>query len=256
MREALCIHIGQAGVQIGNACWELLWVSPLPDADERIKDLAREASLASEVPWELRGRSNDVFDAKSGKGAHTCRAAARIRCLQQRVGARRRRFDEQGLQNADVEVLSSPLWKRWLSTLDARERGALRTWRAGALASPTRMSSQADPVCPFCGAEWASARHCWADCKQFDKMRRSEETLFGFDSGWWSRQPPCTSKSGWITFDAAQSLEGRAKTAIAANRLGIALVIELGQAAENLPGASNRKRQICDEQPSKRLKAG
>ena len=23
MREALCIHIGQAGVQIGNACWEL-----------------------------------------------------------------------------------------------------------------------------------------------------------------------------------------------------------------------------------------
>jgi hypothetical protein len=24
MREAICIHIGQAGVQIGNACWELL----------------------------------------------------------------------------------------------------------------------------------------------------------------------------------------------------------------------------------------
>ena len=23
MREALCIHLGQAGVQIGNACWEL-----------------------------------------------------------------------------------------------------------------------------------------------------------------------------------------------------------------------------------------
>eukprot|EP00930_Biecheleria_cincta_P010674 TRINITY_DN11292_c0_g3_i1.p1 TRINITY_DN11292_c0_g3~~TRINITY_DN11292_c0_g3_i1.p1 ORF type:complete len:146 (-),score=27.07 TRINITY_DN11292_c0_g3_i1:84-521(-) len=23
MREAICIHIGQAGVQIGNACWEL-----------------------------------------------------------------------------------------------------------------------------------------------------------------------------------------------------------------------------------------
>ena len=23
MREALCVHIGQAGVQIGNACWEL-----------------------------------------------------------------------------------------------------------------------------------------------------------------------------------------------------------------------------------------
>ena len=23
MREALCIHVGQAGVQIGNACWEL-----------------------------------------------------------------------------------------------------------------------------------------------------------------------------------------------------------------------------------------
>jgi hypothetical protein len=23
MREAICIHIGQGGVQIGNACWEL-----------------------------------------------------------------------------------------------------------------------------------------------------------------------------------------------------------------------------------------
>jgi tubulin alpha len=23
MREAICIHIGQAGIQIGNACWEL-----------------------------------------------------------------------------------------------------------------------------------------------------------------------------------------------------------------------------------------
>ena len=23
MREAICIHLGQAGIQIGNACWEL-----------------------------------------------------------------------------------------------------------------------------------------------------------------------------------------------------------------------------------------
>jgi len=23
MRECICIHVGQAGVQIGNACWEL-----------------------------------------------------------------------------------------------------------------------------------------------------------------------------------------------------------------------------------------
>ena len=23
MREVLCIHLGQAGVQVGNACWEL-----------------------------------------------------------------------------------------------------------------------------------------------------------------------------------------------------------------------------------------
>ena len=26
MREAICIHIGQAGVQIGNACWELFCI--------------------------------------------------------------------------------------------------------------------------------------------------------------------------------------------------------------------------------------
>ena len=23
MREVICIHIGQAGIQVGNACWEL-----------------------------------------------------------------------------------------------------------------------------------------------------------------------------------------------------------------------------------------
>ena len=25
MREVISIHIGQAGVQMGNACWELYW---------------------------------------------------------------------------------------------------------------------------------------------------------------------------------------------------------------------------------------
>jgi hypothetical protein len=25
MRECISIHIGQAGVQMGNACWELYW---------------------------------------------------------------------------------------------------------------------------------------------------------------------------------------------------------------------------------------
>ena len=28
MREAICIHIGQGGVQIGNACWELFCLEP------------------------------------------------------------------------------------------------------------------------------------------------------------------------------------------------------------------------------------
>ena len=30
MREIVSIHVGQAGVQIGNACWELFWCAPAP----------------------------------------------------------------------------------------------------------------------------------------------------------------------------------------------------------------------------------
>ena len=30
MREIVSIHVGQAGVQIGNACWELFWCARPP----------------------------------------------------------------------------------------------------------------------------------------------------------------------------------------------------------------------------------
>ena len=76
----------------------------------------------------------------------------------------------------------------------------------------------------------ASARHLWAECHKFKPKREALEAQFGMDSGWWQRQPRITSKSGWITFEAARSLHGRGKAMIAANSLGIEVVKACWQA--------------------------
>jgi hypothetical protein len=41
MREVISIHIGQAGIQVGNACWELYCLEHgiQPDGQVRLKQL-------------------------------------------------------------------------------------------------------------------------------------------------------------------------------------------------------------------------
>ena len=144
-------------------------------------------------------------------------------CLRRRMTLKPR-YDDEGLHHADVEVLAQREWKDWKGSLSPQTFGALRLWRGGAVVSPTRLVRARDPTCPFCHHEWASARHLFADCPHFEDDRKALQLKAGFDAGWWSRQPAYVLKSGWITFDAAASLGGRTKAAIAANHLGATIV--------------------------------
>jgi hypothetical protein len=222
----ICRHAALLGLDLVDVGEDgQVWVTPGADADYRLVDIAEEASLAAEVPWVHRLRGG-VFCASDGKGQHTCRLAARIACLNRRRG-KVRRNDDDGLEHADVEVLSTPTWQSWVRSLDARKRGALRIWRSGAVMSPARLQSMRKPDCPWCGATMASARHLWADCYRFQPLRDQLQADVGFDAGWWGRQPHCTAKSGWVTFDSARTLTSRAKAAVAANSLGISIISEL-----------------------------
>jgi hypothetical protein len=164
-----------------------------------------------------------MMRADSPEGQHTCRVLGRHACLQLIEPTR---YDAQGVEMVDVEALSCKEWKQWKSSLDEEDQHALRHWRAGVVASPSRQQNnpRRSTSCPFCGAEMASARHLWAECERFSPKRKQLERQFGMDSGWWQRQPKITAKSGWITFEAPRSLHGRGQAMIAANQLGIDVV--------------------------------
>lgn len=228
LRRALDKHAELLSLEVVHLTASRVWVTPRTECDDQVRELALGASHSGDVPFDLRNRHAEVFDASSESGRHTCRAIARVCCLMRQVRVSRPRFDVRGLEGADVEVLAATAWKKWKSALSPQEVGALRLWRSGAILSPTRFVNRRDPTCPFCAAEWASARHLWADCPHFDDRRQQLQTEVGFDAGWWSRQPSCTSKSGWVTFDAARTRGRRVAASIAANKLGIDVVIALG----------------------------
>ena len=46
----------------------------------------------------------------------------------------------------------------------------------------------------------------------------------GLDDGWWARQPRVTAKSGWVTYGAARTVDGRVHALLATNCLGIGIV--------------------------------
>jgi hypothetical protein len=54
-------------------------------------------------------------------------------------------------------------------------------------------------------------------------LRLSLQQRYNVPPLWWSQQPRVTSKSGWVTYNAAPSLATRQQFAIAANLLGIAV---------------------------------
>ena len=228
--KALDRHALRLGLQVIQVNEDSVWVVPRSGCDWRIHTAARAASHESDVPWRLRQQHEAVFNASTGAGQHAIRSAARISCLSRRlyVSARHTRQDDEGLNNADVEILTTATWKKWKAQLPARELGALRVWRSGATVTPTRMSKLRTSECPCCKAPRASTRHFWADCPALDDIRKLRQDEAGLDSSWWGHQPRCTSKSGWVTYDAAATLPARARAAVAANQLGIEVVLLCG----------------------------
>ncbi|XP_058526982.1 tubulin alpha-1C chain-like [Ochotona princeps] len=65
MRECISIHIGQAGVQIGNACWELYCLE---------HGIQPDGQMSSEKPIGVLDQSLDTFFSDTGTGKHVPRA--------------------------------------------------------------------------------------------------------------------------------------------------------------------------------------
>ena len=139
--------------------------------------------------------------------AHLLRQRAR-RLVLQKVSADRN--DREGLDCIDLEATSHKIFKQWTQSLPPREAAALCIWRSGAVWTPTRRRRRRNAcltVCPWCNCEKASARRYFADCNAFSDLRQSLQNRFNIDQPWWTRQPRCTSKSGWVTITAAASLQ-------------------------------------------------
>ena len=121
---------------------------------------------------------------------------------------------------------------------------------AGAVGSPTRHSHRKGslPTCIFYDARLGSLRHLWQDCPRWTTERTALALEFGVAlRWWWADQPRVTSKSGWITFGAADTTKARAGLQIMTCRLGILVVRALhcyrDQAALDVSGVALRLGQ-------------
>ena len=72
--------------------------------------------------------------------------------------------------------------------------------------------------CPFSGHPRASARHFRQDCLHFHVFRREFSAEYGIPEDWWSRQPRCASKTGWVVLSAHHDMCKRTRMQIAACR--------------------------------------
>lgn len=162
---------------------------------------------------------------------HVCNEHAR-HCL--RIRARRlalataqhSRLDYEGIPDIDLEASSAQTWKQWTKRLSADERFSLTVWRAGAVRSKTRLNFRSNQhnmhtECDWCDAPAASAHHYFTACPRFERIRQQLQTEFGIPPQWWSQQPRCLTKTGWITMSAAHTRPRRVRLQIAACKLGI-----------------------------------
>jgi hypothetical protein len=95
-------------------------------------------------------------------------------------------------------------------------------------------------ACPHCSFPWCSVRHWWADCPRFNAIRLNLQRRYGVPASVWAQQPRVTSKSGWLTYDAAPGLAQRQSYAIAANILGIAVCKEASPPSADAVAAVDR----------------
>ncbi|CAM45584.2 alpha tubulin [Leishmania braziliensis MHOM/BR/75/M2904] len=65
MREAICIHIGQAGCQVGNACWELFCLE---------HGIQPDGSMPSDKCIGVEDDAFNTFFSETGAGKHVPRS--------------------------------------------------------------------------------------------------------------------------------------------------------------------------------------
>lgn len=65
MREVISIHIGQAGIQVGNACWELYCLEHGIQPDGQVRALRLTAEPALSLGCRLELQLRQVFNADS-----------------------------------------------------------------------------------------------------------------------------------------------------------------------------------------------
>ena len=216
-------HAAVLGLKIVHMNCEEVLVRPADTRNRQLREIAQKAAWEQELPLATRKKWPTAFRADCALGQHTCRVFARKAALQR---CSHTRHDVEGIDNVDVEVLSDARWRTWKSQLSEAQKHALKHQRAGVVVAPSRQQNNPSRStgCPYCGKEMASARHLWAECPKYDRLRASLQVEYGLDAGWWQRQPRVTAKSGWVTYTAAGTPDGRLKALLAANRLGIIIV--------------------------------
>ncbi|KAG0378523.1 Tubulin alpha-3 chain, partial [Mortierella sp. AD032] len=65
MREVISIHVGQAGIQIGNACWELYCLE---------HGISPDGTVASDKQASQFDSSSSTFFSQTSQGKHVPRA--------------------------------------------------------------------------------------------------------------------------------------------------------------------------------------
>ena len=250
---ANCAALIQLRVVMRND--EGVWIGATADADSRIRGWLQNTAARQQV-WPPDGSGPiDALRAHSGAGRHLCRLAARCKVLS-RLSIKR--HDAPGYDTIDIEASSHPIWSRWVKGLDSKRAAALLTRRYGLVITATRIAHMCPHLdaplsCPYCDHGIGDARHLFVECRHFDAARARAATVaidlaapdndvdggmdFDLDPLWWSRQPRCTAKSGWITFASAPLPRERAAAQVAAGIVGIEIV-QAGWALRAIRGLS------------------
>ncbi|CAE8640208.1 unnamed protein product [Polarella glacialis] len=208
-------HMNSLGLDVLEHCTERgLHLRIREDDDPRI----------AKVTAMSRGRA---FWTGTPKAEHTLRAVARVRTLQMVVLSR---WDSEGIDDADVDIVSRLPWKKWYASLSTKCQGLLWIYRAGAVHSSTRAQrdrSNGFALCVYCGFHTPSFRHWWSNCPRFNDDRATAAScskLSPFPHSFWNLAPRCTSKFGWITYTASTDADARAHFAIAAAQVALAVM--------------------------------
>jgi hypothetical protein len=180
---------------------------------------------------EDRAGARRVFHANSELGRHVLRTAARAKLLQK---VERSRADAEAASEVDIEANTGTKLRKWVAQMSVEDKRAFSVWRGGAAWTPSRRYWKNRPLedqdakvwCP-CGQAVGSARHYFAECEFFAEVRAGISAEWGIPPAWWATQPRVTSKTGWVTFGAADTKDRRIELAIAASQMGIRIVRSL-----------------------------